>query len=66
MNHEFLVKNIKIKLIEAGHSNAIAELSANEGLAYYKRMSQASKKGSVFDDCLKRAKEYAGGYEKTK
>lgn len=61
MNHiQFIEKHIKQKLIEAGYSAAIAQGGgANEGVDLYKRSSQASAKGRMFDDCYRYARLWA-------
>lgn len=57
MNHiEFIEKNIKTELLKIGYTEALAQSGAWEGVDHYKRSSQASKKGAMFDDCLYRAK----------
>ncbi|EHM39300.1 hypothetical protein HMPREF0454_03923 [Hafnia alvei ATCC 51873] len=35
---------------------------ANQGVDLYRRMSQASRKGQMFDDCLKHARVWANRY----
>ncbi|HEJ7993724.1 TPA: hypothetical protein SMI27_004433 [Serratia liquefaciens] len=60
MNHmQFIEKHIKQKLAEAGYSAAIAQGGANVGVDHYRRCSQASKKGAMFEDCLRHAKVWA-------
>ncbi|NIG74979.1 hypothetical protein F3J34_15425 [Klebsiella sp. Ap-873] len=60
MNHaEFIEKNIKQVLIKEGYSIPIAQGGANFGVDHYRRCSQASAKGKMFDDCLRLAKAWA-------
>lgn len=57
MDHaEFIEKNIKQQLLAEGYSLPVAQGGANEGVDHFRRCSQASKKGAMFDDCLYRAK----------
>lgn len=60
MNHiEFIEKNIKQQLVADGYSVPIAQGGANFGVDHYRRCSQASGKGKMFDDCLRLAKAWA-------
>ena len=60
MNHvEFIEKNIKQSLLAEGYSLPIAQGGANFGVDHYRRCSQASAKGKMFDDCLRLAKAWA-------
>nr|EBQ5243931.1 hypothetical protein [Salmonella enterica subsp. salamae] len=38
---------------------------AEHGVNYYRRSSQASRKGAIFDDCLYRARQWALGQTTT-
>ncbi|MEX2952548.1 hypothetical protein AB4K01_15260 [Serratia fonticola] len=60
MNHvEFIEHHIKTKLTGEGFSPAIAQGGANVGVDHYRRCSQASKKGAMFEDCYRLAKAWA-------
>ena len=54
----FVYDNIKKQLVKEGFSEALAQ-GANHGADHYRRMSQASRKGMAFDDCLTRARQFA-------
>ncbi|WP_459175760.1 hypothetical protein [Ewingella americana] len=57
MNHmDFIEKNVKSELIKQGFSEATAQSGAWQAVDHYKRCSQATKKGAMFDDCLYRAR----------
>lgn len=59
MNHlEFIEKNVREILIKQGFSSSVAQ-GAWQALDLYKRMSQASKKGAIFDDVMRHAKAWA-------
>jgi len=60
VNHiEFIEKNVREELIRAGFPVTVAQGGAWQAIDLYKRMSQASKKGAIFDDCLRFAKLWA-------
>ncbi|ENQ6251315.1 hypothetical protein ACEPLH_005060 [Klebsiella quasipneumoniae] len=69
MNHiEFIEKNVREELMRQGFTQAVAQggftQAVAQGGAYqavdmYKRMSQASRKGRIFDDVLRHAKLWA-------
>lgn len=60
MNHlEFIEKNVREILIKQGFSSSVARGGAWQALDLYKRMSQASKKGAIFDDVMRHAKAWA-------
>ncbi|QIP20661.1 hypothetical protein HA514_13975 [Enterobacter kobei] len=60
MNHlEFIEKNVREQLIKQGFSSSVAQGGAWQALDLYKRMSQASKKGVIFDDVMRHAKAWA-------
>ena len=58
---DFIRKHITEKLIAEGFPESVAGGGAEYGLEHYRCMSQASKKGAAFDDCLYRAKVWAQG-----
>ncbi|HHJ4158276.1 hypothetical protein [Citrobacter sp. Cf140] len=60
MNHiEFIEKNVREILIKQGFSSSVAQGVAWQAIDLYKRMSQASKKGAIFDDVMRHAKAWA-------
>ncbi len=60
MNHiEFIEKNVRDELIKQGFTAAVAQGGAFQAVDMYKRMSQASRKGRIFDDVLRHAKLWA-------
>ncbi|EOJ9580429.1 hypothetical protein ACM53S_001061 [Klebsiella pneumoniae] len=60
MNHiEFIEKNVREELMRQGFTQAVAQGGAYQAVDMYKRMSQASRKGRIFDDVLRHAKLWA-------
>lgn len=60
MNHiEFIEKNVREELMRQGFTQAVAQGGAYHAVDMYKRMSQASRKGRIFDDVLRHAKLWA-------
>lgn len=59
---KFIQDNIKKSLLQEGFSESLAAGGANQGVDLYRRMSQASRKGQMFDDCLKHARVWANRY----
>lgn len=60
MNHlEFIEKHVRDELIKQGFTAAVAQGGAFQAIDMYKRMSQASRKGRIFDDVLRHAKLWA-------
>ncbi|MCF6705924.1 hypothetical protein [Raoultella ornithinolytica] len=60
MNHiEFIEKNVREELLRQGFTQAVAQGGAYQAVDMYKRMSQASRKGGVFDDVMRYAKLWA-------
>lgn len=57
---EFIKKHITNALVDEGFPAEIAR-GAEHGADYYRRCSQASRKGSMFADCLFRARQWALG-----
>lgn len=56
MNHiEFIEKHVREELLKLGFSLGVAQ-GAFRAIDMYKRMSQASRKGKIFDDVLRHAK----------
>lgn len=56
---DFILKNIKSELLKLGYDENIALSGADMALDHYRRCSQASRKGRIFDDCLHIAKAWA-------
>jgi len=54
----FVYDNIKKELLKEGFPLAVAHNGAEYGADHYRRMSQASRKGGAFDDCLVRARRH--------
>lgn len=61
MNHiEFIEKHVRDELIKQGFTVAVAQGGgAFQAVDMYKRMSQASRKGRIFDNVLRHAKLWA-------
>lgn len=60
MNHiEFIEKHVREELLRLGFSLGVAQGGAFQAVDMYKRMSQASRKGKIFDDVLRHAKLWA-------
>lgn len=60
MNHiEFIEKHVRDELLKQGFTVAVAQGGAFHAVDMYKRMSQASRKGRIFDDVLRHAKLWA-------
>jgi hypothetical protein len=58
MNHiEFIEKNVREELMRQGFTGSGS--GAYQAVDMYKRMSQASRKGRIFDDVLRHAKLWA-------
>ncbi|HGY3897562.1 TPA: hypothetical protein ACNVXW_002791 [Klebsiella aerogenes] len=54
MNHiEFIEKNVREELIRQGFTQSVAQGGAFQAVDIYKRMSQASRKGGIFDDVMR-------------
>lgn len=60
MNHiEFIEKHVREELIRQGFTVAVAQGGAFQAVDMYRRMSQASRKGRIFDDVMRHAKLWA-------
>ncbi|KFC08294.1 hypothetical protein GTGU_01491 [Trabulsiella guamensis ATCC 49490] len=55
----FIEKHVRESLIKQGFTVAVAQGGAFQAVDMYKRMSQASRKGRIFDDVLRHAKLWA-------
>jgi len=56
---EFIEKNIIIELERLGFDEVACNIGAREAVAYFRRASNTSKNGKIFDDCLFHAKLFA-------
>ena len=56
---DFIRKHITAALMAEGFSESAAGGGAEHGVDYYRRSSQASRKGAIFDDCLFRARQWS-------
>ncbi|CAG9411194.1 hypothetical protein NVI2019_PEGOAJLN_00688 [Providencia alcalifaciens] len=60
---DFIRKNIIKKLMELGYQEGgTLEFAADEGLSHFRRCSQASRRGAIFDDCYHVAKTWIEKY----
>lgn len=57
---EFIHKNVTAELIKLGYDQNASLTGADMAVDHYRRCSQASRKGKIFDDCLYIAKQWAG------
>lgn len=62
---EFIKKHITDALVGEGFPVEVARVGAEHGADYYRRCSQTSRKGSMFADCLFRARQWAIGQTTT-
>ncbi|HHA1840113.1 TPA: hypothetical protein ACOEGF_001723 [Enterobacter asburiae] len=60
---DFIHKNITSELIRLGYDENAAMTGADMAVDHYRRCSQASRKGRIFDDCLYIAKQWAGKHK---
>jgi hypothetical protein len=58
----FIEKNVFDALVKQGYTPAIAQGGANEAISLYRRMSQGSGKGRIYDDVLRHARLWAEKY----
>lgn len=60
MNHiEFIEKHVREDLVKRGFSVSVAQGGAFQAVDLYKRLSQATRKGHIFDDVLRHARLWA-------
>lgn len=60
MNHiKFIEKNVREELLRQDFTQAVAQGGAYQAVDMYKQMSQASRKGEIFDDVMRHAKLWA-------
>ncbi|HGL6905500.1 TPA: hypothetical protein ACKFUC_000054 [Citrobacter farmeri] len=58
---DFIRKNIAAQLVAEGFSEQVALGGGLAGVDHYRRMSQATRKGRAYDDCLHYARRWAKG-----
>lgn len=64
MNHqEFIHRNVTAELKMLGYDPNAAMTGADKAVEHYRRCSQASRKGKIFDDCLYIARQWAGKHQ---
>lgn len=56
---DFIRKHIIATLVGEGFPESVARGGAEYGLDYFRRSSQASRKGAILDDCLFRARQWS-------
>ena len=61
---DFIYTNIQKQLINEGFPSGIANLAARYGVDEYKRRSQPTRRGNIYDDCLHEARLQAKAYKK--
>lgn len=67
MNHQdFIYQNVRAELVKQGYDPAVASMGANKAIEQYNTHSSSSRKGKLFDDCLRIAKEWAKKLEPKK
>lgn len=62
---DFIRKHITAALTAEGFSPSVVQGGVAKGLEHYRCMSQSTKKGSCFADCLFRARQWALGQTTT-
>ena len=55
---DFILQNVKKELLKLGYEENVALSGTDMALDHYRRYSQASRKGRIFDDCLFIAKSW--------
>ncbi|NIG13005.1 hypothetical protein F3J37_01205 [Pantoea sp. Al-1710] len=67
MTHiEFIEDHLIKELSKLGFDSTACHIGAREGVSYFRRASQSSRKGKIFDDCLFHAKLFAKKHASTK
>ncbi|WHQ16380.1 hypothetical protein MQ089_10635 [Edwardsiella anguillarum] len=56
---QFIHSNVKSVLVKQGYDPNVALMGADIAVEHYRRCSQASKKGAIFDDCVRVGKSWA-------
>ncbi|SUX99640.1 hypothetical protein [Citrobacter youngae] len=62
---DFIRKNIAAQLASEGFSEPVCQGGGVAGVDHYRRMSQATRKGRAYDDCLYYARQWAIGQTTT-
>ncbi|HHJ4580327.1 MULTISPECIES: hypothetical protein [Citrobacter] len=62
---DFIAKHITARLASEGFPEQVCQGGGLVGVDHYRRMSQASRKGGAFDNCLFRARQWAIGQTTT-
>lgn len=62
---QFIREQIIKALLAEGFPRHVIDKAAGYGIDHYRRMSQASRKGRAFDDCLYFARQWANGQTTT-
>lgn len=62
---DFIRKNIASQLASEGFPEQVCQGGGLVGIDHYRRMSQASRKGRAYDDCLHYARQWAIGQTTT-
>lgn len=62
---DFIRKHITATLTAEGFAPSVVQGGVAKGLEHYSCMSQSTRKGSCFDDCLYRARQWALGQTTT-
>ncbi|MFP1749198.1 hypothetical protein [Lonsdalea quercina] len=57
---DFIRKNVSAELSRLGYEHGAVMKGADMAVDHYRRCSQASRRGRIFDDCLYIAKLWAG------
>lgn len=60
MNHVQLIqREVLAELEKLGYEKSVAQQGADKAVLHYRRSSQASARGKMYDDCLREAKLWA-------
>lgn len=62
---DFIRKNIAAQLAVEGFPEQVCQGGGLVGVDHYRRMSQATRKGRTYDDCLYYARQWAKGQTTT-
>lgn len=62
---QFIHTNVKNELVKQGYDTTVALMGADMAVEHYRRCSQASRKGAIFDDCLSMGKAWADKHKKS-
>lgn len=56
---QFIERYVVAELVKMGYEKSVAQQGANQAVDHYRRSSQASAKGKMYDDCLYIGKQWA-------